>query len=63
MNTKTLNKEVLKDTDNYEGFMSNTNSEFQLLIKNKAVKSFARAEAASKPVKLDLLLTKLYLAL
>lgn len=53
----------VKDSDNYEGLMPNNNEEFRMLVRNKAVASFARAEAATKPIKLDLLLTKLYLAL
>jgi hypothetical protein len=63
MNKKSKIETPVKDTDNYEGLMLNSNEEFKLLVNNKAVQSFSRAEAASKPVKLDLLLTKLYLAL
>ncbi len=58
-----LAEKTLKDSENYEGLMLNSNEEFRLLIKNKAVRSFASAEANTKPVKLDVLLTKLYLAL
>lgn len=56
-------EKTMKDTDNYEGLMPNSSEEFKMLVKNKAVRSFASAEAHQKHVKLDLLLTKLYLAL
>ena len=63
MSKKMRIEPAVKDTDNYEGLMLNSNDEFKLLVRNKAVESFSKAEAAAKPVKLDLLLTKLYLAL
>jgi hypothetical protein len=63
MNKLKVAEKGFKDSENHEGLMANSNEEFQMLIRNKAVKTFARAEAKSRPVKLDLLLTKLYLAL
>lgn len=60
---KGRNDVVLKDTENYEGYMLTGAEEFEMLVKNKAVDSFIRAESRTKPAKLDLMLTKLYLAL
>jgi hypothetical protein len=56
-------KKGQRDSGNHEGFMINSNEEFQLLVKTKAVKSFMKEEAQRKPAKLDLMLTRLYLAL
>lgn len=63
MSGKVTGKTALKDTENHEGLMVNSNEEFKMLIMNKAMKSFAKAEAHLKPIKLDSLLSKLYLAL
>jgi hypothetical protein len=63
MNMKTKTDVVVKDSENFEGYMANSNEEFKMLIMNKAMKSFAKAEAHFKPIKLDSLLSKLYLAL
>lgn len=60
---KNRNDVALKDTENYEGYMLTGKEEFDMLVKNKAVDSFIRAESKSKPAKIDLMLTKLYLAL
>jgi len=57
-------KVIMKETENHEGLMLSSSQEFNMLVKNKAAMAFAKAEErARKPVKLDLLLTKLYLAL
>jgi hypothetical protein len=63
MNRIKIAEQVLKDSDNFEGLMPNSSDEFRMLVKNKAVESFARAEAGVKRLKIDSLLTKLYLAL
>ncbi|HDQ25951.1 MAG TPA: hypothetical protein ENN43_04310 [bacterium] len=54
---------MLKENDNFEGFMPSNNRAFELLINNKSAKSFAKKESSMKNRQLDSLLTKLYLAL
>lgn len=61
--SKNKNEVALKDTENYEGYMLTGREEFEMLVKNKAVESFIKAESKSKSVKIDGMLTKLYLAL
>jgi hypothetical protein len=63
MNKRTGNSKGQRDSGNHEGFMLNSNEEFKLLIKSKAVKSFMKEEEHRKPAKIDLMLTRLYLAL
>ncbi len=62
--SKKNEKKDFAENENHEGLMLSSSQEFNMLVKNKAAMAFAKAEErARKPVKLDMLLTKLYLAL
>ena len=63
MNRMKISEQSVRESENFEGYMPSSSDEFRMLVKNKAVESFAKAESKIKKVKLDSFLTKLYLAL